>query len=487
MKSANVVQPLYEQLSSIVGEPNVLVTETDIAAYLEEPRGLYKSIADAVVFPASVKEISTIIEICAAFGVSVVPQGGNTGLSGGAVSQHGQIILNLRRLNQIIGIDTVNDTITVEAGCILADIQKVALDADRYFPLSLGAEGTCQIGGNLSTNAGGINVLRYGNIRNQVLGLQAVLSDGSIWNDLSELQKNNTGYDLRHLIIGSEGTLGIITQAVLRLFPRPRQVETAFIALRDLEASLELLSRARVDSGSSLSSYELVPGLGVELATRHIPGCRNPLTASYDWSIIMVYSTSGDSHHLREAIETTLSSGIEDGILVDAVISQNEQQARQIWAIREGLREAQAIEGEAFSYDISVKVSKVPELIRRADEKATQLIRDVRCYPFGHVGDGNIHLNFLHTLRKNESGYSSKRLAFNDMVFELVHQLGGSFSAEHGVGLLKLEQMNRYKNPTALNMMRSIKQALDPNGILNPGKVVPGIKYLGAELTDDEP
>jgi D-lactate dehydrogenase (cytochrome) len=377
-------------------------------------------------------------------------------------------------MNRIVGIDPINDTITVEAGCVLSDIQQLALEADRFFPLSLGAEGSCQIGGNLSTNAGGINVLRYGNVRDQVLSLQAVLADGTVWNGLTELRKDNTGYDLRHLIIGSEGTLGIITRAVLRLFPLPKQVETAFVALRDVEASLELLARARSDSSGALSSFELIPGLGVDLAVRHVPECRNPLNNHSDWSVIMVYSGSGVGQYLNDALEGTLAAAIDDGIVTDAVISQSEEQSRQIWAIREGLREAQTLEGIAFSHDISVKVSSVPALIHRASDAGETLVSGVRPYPFGHVGDGNIHFSFLQPLDLPAEEFEPRRTEFNNMIFQLVHELGGSFSAEHGVGLLRLAEMKAFKDPAGLKVMAKIKLALDPNGVLNPGKVIPG-------------
>ena len=464
---------LLESLRQIVGSRYVLENSDDLAAYIEEPRGYLDSDTDAVVLPDTAEQAAAIVKACAKSGVSIVPQGGNTGLCGGAVSSPGQVILNLRRMNRIIGIDPINDTIMVEAGCILSDIQQSALNADRFFPLSLGAEGSCQIGGNLSTNAGGINVLRYGNVRDQVLGLQVVLADGTIWHDLSELRKDNTGYDLRHLIIGSEGTLGIITQAVLRLFPRPKQIETAFVALRDIEASLELLARARSDSSGSLSSFELIPGLGVDLAARHISGCRNPLNDRWNWSVIIVYSGSATGQHLKDALEGTLAAAIDDGIVTNAVISQSEEQSRQIWAIREGLREAQTLEGVAFSHDISVKVSSVPALIHRASVAGEKLVSGVRPYPFGHVGDGNIHFSFLQPLDLPAKEFEPRRLEFNNMIFELVHELGGSFSAEHGVGLLRLAEMKAFKDPAGLKIMAKIKSALDPNGVLNPGKVIP--------------
>ncbi|MEC8963089.1 MAG: FAD-binding oxidoreductase, partial [Pseudomonadota bacterium] len=299
------IQNFLSDISRIVGAKYVLSEADVMAEYLEERRGNYTGEADAVVLPANSAEVASVVKMCADSNIPIVPQGGNTGLCGGAVSKRGQIILNLRRLNRITDVDPINDTMTVEAGCILADIQQAASNIERYFPLSLGAEGSCQIGGNLSTNAGGINVLRYGNAREQVLGLQAVLPDGQIWSDLNELRKNNTGYDLRNLLVGSEGTLGIITAAVLKLYPQPRQVETAFVALKDLDSCLELLTAARIDSGGTLSSFELIPKLGIELAEKHVPGCRNPLSTSSDWHIIMVYSSAANGTDLRLTLENT--------------------------------------------------------------------------------------------------------------------------------------------------------------------------------------
>ena len=464
---------LLKTLKQIVGVKYVVEDSLELAPYIEDARGDYESHTFALVCPSTTEEVAAVVSECSLAGVSIVPQGGNTGLCGGAVSTKDQVILNLRRMNKILEIDPINDTLTVEAGCILSTIQDHARNYERYFPLSLGAEGSCQIGGNLSTNAGGINVLRYGNVRDQVLGIEAVLADGCIWNGMSELRKDNTGYDLRHLLIGSEGTLGIITKAVLRLFPYPKQSETAFVSLANLESSLELLSIARSDSGGTLSSFELIPGLGVTLANRYIAGCQNPLKNDHDWSVIIVYSSSSEDHNLRETLEGTLSSSMESGWITDGVISQNQEQTRQIWGIREGLREAQTMEGIAFTHDVSVKVSCIPTLIRRAASKGAALFPGVRIYPFGHVGDGNIHLSFLQPEDCNVDDFRSKKAQFSSMVFELIDDLNGSFSAEHGIGILRLDEMSRYKNATEIEMMTRIKDALDPHGILNPGKVVP--------------
>ncbi|MBO67261.1 MAG: hydroxyacid dehydrogenase [Acidiferrobacteraceae bacterium] len=464
---------ILEQLKNLVGSRYLLTEETQKAAYLVEGRGDFESQADAVVLPANTDEVSGVVSFCAEHGISVVPQGGNTGLCGGAVARQGDIILNLSRMNKIIELDSIDNTITVEAGCILADIQQAALQADRYFPLSLGAEGSCQIGGNLATNAGGINVLRYGNVRDQVIGIEAVMPNGEIMNDLNQLRKNNTGYSLRHLFVGAEGTLGIITKATLAIYPRPHQVETAFVALRDLNASLDLLSMARNNSENLLSSFELIPRLGVNLAVRHIPGCKKPLPGDNPWCVLITYSGATSVTDLRSVMENTLASALAEGFILDAAISQNEQQALEMWKIREGLREAQTIECVAFSHDISVKVSNVPSLIERTSHQGKLLVPGVRPYPFGHIGDGNIHLSFLQPEEMTADKFQTYRAAFSEMVFETVDELDGSFSAEHGIGILRTTEMSRYKDPVSIYTMQAIKKALDPKGILNPGKVLP--------------
>ena len=461
---------LIGQLGEIVGDRYVVSDDSEKAEFLEERRGKFNGQGDAVILPSTVEEVQQIVRCCASHQRPIVPQGGNTGLCGGAVSRPGEILINLRRLNRILDIDPINDTMTVQAGCVLANIQQAATESGRHFSLSLGAEGTCQIGGNLSTNAGGINVLRYGNAREQVLGLQAVLPDGRLWNDLNELRKNNTGYDLKSLLIGAEGTLGIITAAVVKLHPKPQQIETAFVALRDLEASLELLTLARTKSGGTLSGFELVPQMGVELAERHIPRCSNPLPGDHRWYVIMVYSGAGSE--LRTTLEDTLASSFEKGTVTDAVISSSEAQTAQIWGIREGLVEAQLQEGERYTYDVAVKVSQVPDFIHRASALAEQRMPGIRPYPFGHVGDGNIHLSLFQPPGYDPAQFRSRLPEFDTLIFDLVHELKGSFSAEHGIGLLKMEEMANYKDPVGLSMMRAIKLAIDPLNIMNPGKVV---------------
>ncbi len=469
---------LIRQLSEIVGDRHVVSDELGKVEFLEERRGKFTGQGEAVILPGTVEEVQRVVRCCASQQQPIVPQGGNTGLCGGAVSRSGDVLINLRRLNRILDIDPVNQTMTVQAGCVLADIQQAARESNCHFPLSLGAEGTCQIGGNLSTNAGGINVLLFGNAREQVLGLEAVLPDGRLWNDMGELRKNNTGYDLKNLLIGAEGTLGIITAAVLKLHPVPQQTETAFVALRDLEASLELLTSARADSGGALSSFELVPSMGIKLAERYIPNCSNPIQSDHEWQIIIVYSGAGPD--LRTTLENTLASAFDKGTVVDAVVSSSEAQTAQIWRIREGLVEAQRHGGERYTYDVAVKVSQVPKFIQQASSLAKQRMPGIQPYPFGHVGDGNIHLSLFQPPGSDADQFRSRLPEFDNLIFDLVHDLKGSFSAEHGVGLLKLDEMTDYKDPVGLSMMRAIKKALDPLNIMNPGKVIP--REVSAEL-----
>jgi D-lactate dehydrogenase (cytochrome) len=353
----------------------------------------YHGQSSVVARPKSVQEIKSIVEVCIEDRISIVPQGGNTGLCGGAVSESGQLVLSLERLNQIREIDSANNTITVEAGCILANIQNTAQEARRFFPVSLAAEGSCQIGGNLATNAGGINVLRYGNTREQVLGLEAILPNGSLFSDLAGLRKDNTGYDLKQLLIGSEGTLGIITAATLKLYPYPDHSVTAFVALKDLETSISFLALATELSGGTLCSFELIPHIGLEFACRHISTCESPLSSEHDWYVLLSLQTSGSTINLDETLEALLESALEAHLIDDAVLAANEAQAARLWKIREGIVEGQLFEGGSIKHDISIPVSKVPRFITEASKAVSQRIPGIRPCPFGHVGDGNIHFN----------------------------------------------------------------------------------------------
>ncbi len=441
--------------------------------YLQERRGRYQSDAMAIVRPGSTEEVAKIVRACQKANISIVPQSGNTGLCGGAVSSRNQIILSLDRMNNIRSIDTDNYTIIAEAGCILANIQQATAEQNRFFPLSLSAEGSCQIGGNLATNAGGVNVLRYGNIRELALGLEVVLPDGSVWDGLNALRKNNTGYDLKDLFIGSEGTLGIITAAVLKLFPYPIESHTAFVGFNDLKQCPEFLSRCRAASGDQISSFELIARTCLDFAFRHITDCRDPFTDIYNWYVLVVFSASHKGSGLRDALEQVLSKCLEDDLIQDAAVNTNETQAQAFWYLREAIVEAQKFEGASLKHDVSVNVSDVPAFIDQASKKVRGRLPGVRICAFGHAGDGNIHFNLSQPVDMDGQSYLLIQEEINDIVNSAVNDLNGSFSAEHGIGIMRLSDMQRYKSDVELSLMRSIKQSLDPNNLMNPGKVLP--------------
>ncbi len=470
---AQRVSTLLDQLSEVVGGDRVIRDGAAMAPYLEERRGLFSGQTLAVVLPATTDEVARVVRLCRDADVGIVPQGGNTGLCGGGVPHAGEVVIGLGRLNRIREIDPDNFTITVEAGCILAEVQRAAHEHGRFFPLSLGAEGSCQIGGNLATNAGGINVLRYGNARDLVFGLEVVLPDGDIWEGLNGLRKNNTGYDLKNLFVGAEGTLGIITAAVLKLFPAPTESPTAFVGLSDLSAAVELLARARGASGDAVSSFELLSRTCLELALRHIPACRNPLAAHYDWYVLTAFTGTRAGSGMRDALEDALGSALEDGLISDAVISESEAQSRALWRLREAIVEAQALEGASVKHDVSVNVSQVPTFITTAISRVESALPGVRPCVFGHIGDGNIHFNLLAPSAMEGEAFLERAGELSRVIYDAVVEMGGSFSAEHGIGLLKLAEMARFKSPVELRLMRTIKQALDPKGLMNPGKVLP--------------
>ena len=462
-----------EPLAQIVGAKNLITDEARLRRYTEELRGRYFSECLAVVLPADAAQVAAVVKCCAAASVSIVPQGGNTGAVGGAVAEPNQIILNLGRMKRIIEVDAVNYTICVEAGCILADIHDAANQHARFFPLNLGARGSCQIGGNLATNAGGINVLRYGNARDLVLGLEVVLADGRIWNGLNALRKNNTGYDLKNLFIGSEGTLGIITAATLKLFPAPRTRVVALAGLKDVDAAIELLSSLRVASSDRLTTFELMAGSAVQSAVKHIHGQTDPLRRQHLWYVLVVADSTADEPALRQQVEKCLAKALEDGILQDAVLAESESQAQRLMLLRENIVEAQKFEGGSIKHDVSVPVAAVPELLRRAEAAIKKAMPGARPCPYGHLGDGNIHLNISQPVGMDAQEFLAQWGAMNELVHEIAHQLNGSFSAEHGVGIARLEEMRRYKDPVSLALYREIKQALDPQNLFNPGKLNP--------------
>ena len=467
----NTTSDLKTRLLAVVGPAGVMDGAEEIAPMLVEPRGLYRGSALLVVKPASTEEVSGVVKVCAEMGIPITPQGGNTGLCGGATPD-GQVLLSLSRMNRIRDIDTLDFTITVEAGCILQNIQAAVAEKDRLFPLSLGAEGSCQIGGNLSTNAGGINTLRYGNARDLVLGLEVVLPDGRIWNNLKRLRKDNTGYDLKHLFVGGEGTLGIITAATCKLFPKPKDEVSVFCAVRDIEGIIELLSRLRAATGDQISAFELIERFGIHLACKHVHGCRDPFDQPYDHYVLFRASAGRADSGLRLIVEEALEQAYEDGLILDATIAESEAQTRAFWRIREGVVEGQIPEGASIKHDISVPVSRIPEFMKRAAPVVETTIPGSRICAFGHAGDGNLHYNITQPENMDRNKFLGLWEKLNHAVHEIVVDMGGSISAEHGIGKLKVEELQYFKPALDLELMKRIKHALDPNGIFNPGKVL---------------
>lgn len=461
-----------DRIKHIVGDKGWSTDSDTVAPYLADQRGLFSGDCAMLIRPDCTQAVAEVVTICAEADIAIVPQGGNTGLVGAGIPDSTAVLVSLGRMNKIRDVDPLDYTITVEAGCILADVQAAAETADRLFPLSLGSEGSCQIGGNLSTNAGGVNVLRYGNARDLVLGLEVVLPDGRVWNGLKRLRKDNTGYDLKQLYIGGEGTLGIITAAVCKLFPNPKDVQTAFVALRDLDAALEVLARARSASGDRVTSFELVCRQPLASAIQFIEGVRDPLDEVYAEYALIEFSGARAHSGMQEAMENMLSDGFEAGEIIDAAVAQSEAQRAAFWHIREAIVEAQAFEGGSIKHDVSVPVSRVPEFIRTADVAITKLIPGARPVAFGHCGDGNIHYNIAQPVGADKQGFLDQWDSVTKTVYDIVVGLGGSFSAEHGVGQLKLPEMARYKDALELDMMRRLKDALDPAGIMNPGKML---------------
>ena len=462
------------QLIDALGEKAVVSEAAALAPYLAEQRGRYKGAAPFAVRPANTEEVAMAVTLCRAAGAAVVPQGGNTGLVAGAVpfAEDNAVLLNLGRMNRVREVDAADYSITVEAGCILQQVQEAAEKADRLFPLSLGAEGSCQIGGNLSTNAGGVHVLRYGNARDLVLGLEVVLPDGRVWNGLRALRKDNTGYALKHLFVGAEGTLGIITAACLKLFPRPAETEVAFVAVRDPAAAVELLARARAATGDRVNAFELIPRLGLDFALKHVAGIEDPLEEASDWYVLLELASGRADGALRESLEEFLAKAIEDGLVSDAALAANARQAQAFWAIREGIVEAQKFEGGSIKHDVSVAVSKTPDFIARATRLVEDMVPGIRPLPFGHVGDGNIHFNLSQPEGADKKAYLDRWEDVTRAVHELVVEMDGSISAEHGIGHLKAAENAHFKSAVEIDLMRRVKRALDPDNLMNPGKVV---------------
>ncbi|MBI2294033.1 MAG: FAD-binding oxidoreductase [Betaproteobacteria bacterium] len=465
---------LVARLGAVVGPGGLVTDPAEMAPYLTDWRELYQGRAAAIVRPASSEQVAAVVRLCAATRTPIVPQGGNTGMCGAATpdASGNAIVMALGRMNRIIEVDALNNTMTVEAGCILANVQQAALDADRFFPLSLGGEGSCQIGGNLSTNAGGSNVLRYGNTRDLVLGLEVVTADGRVWDGLRGLRKDNTGYDLKHLFIGAEGTLGIITKAVLKLFPRLRSSVTAIAAIRSAEAAVELLALLRKHCGDRVSGFEIFSRNCLDMVLRQIPGTRDPLPQVEPWYILAELTDTREGPALRDEFEHALAAGVERGLVSDAVIAANEQQAQAFWRLRDTIPDAARVEGLVYRHDVAVTVSRIPEFIATASHALEARFPGVRIICFGHVGDGNLHFNAFVPGRERTDPQARAATDVNRVVHDIVYRFGGSVSAEHGIGQAKRGELEHYKGGVELELMRALKHTLDPHNLMNPGKVL---------------
>jgi FAD/FMN-containing dehydrogenase len=461
-------------LRSSLGPAGIVEAAPDIAPYLADFRKQYGGASPLVMLPAGTDEVSRILAICHAHGVGVVPHGGNTSYCGGATPDESgsQVVLALKRMNRIRAIEPDDFAISVEAGCVLADVQAAAERADRHFPLSLGSEGTCQIGGNLSTNAGGTAVLRFGMMRDLVLGVEVVLADGRVLDALNSLRKDNTGYDLKQLFIGAEGTLGIITAATLKLFPRPTEFATAFVALPDPAAAVALLGTLRAASGDAVTTFELIPRIAVELTARHIPGVRDPLATPHTWYALVELSSARTGDNLQQLLESALANAAEKALVADAAVVTSLAQREAVWRLRESIPEAQRHEGASIKHDVSLPISRLAAFLAEATRLVERQVPEGVVIPYGHLGDGNLHFNIQHRGGSDPRAFLGRAAAIRRSIHDLVAANRGSFSAEHGIGRSKVEELERYESAVGLDLMRSLKRTLDPKGILNPGKVL---------------
>jgi FAD/FMN-containing dehydrogenase len=461
---------LLDTLKGIVGDGGWVSDAEALRPHLTEWRDRYRGETPIMVSPASTEQVAAVVRACADAGTPIVPQGGNTGLCGGAIPDPsgGEVLLSLGRLDRIRGVSALDYSLVAEAGCVLADVQSAAADAGRLFPLSLAAEGSCQIGGNLSTNAGGINVLRYGNARDQVLGLEVVLPDGRIWDGLRALRKDTAGYDLKQLFIGAEGTLGVITAATLRLYPPTRYVQTAFVGLSSVADAIALLAWLRAEAADRLQAFELIQHRALQFVVDHIPSTRSPFTPGHPWYVLMETSNEPDAH----AFESLLGEAMETLSVADAIVAKNEMEANDLWRLRHSVSEAQKFEGASLKHDVSVPISQIGRFIERAEAAVLARIPDARIVAFGHVGDGNVHFNISQPLSWSAEDFLEQREAIAGLVYDVTVSFNGSISAEHGIGQARRDDLRRYRSETELSLMCAVKKALDPANIMNPGKVI---------------
>ena len=474
--SSIIDSAVARELRDIVGPGGCLEDPADLDPFLAEWRRLYRGVAELVLLPATTEEAAAVIGLCARHGIGVVPQGGNTGLVGGAVARSTvgapEIILSARRMADIRDLDPDNYTITAEAGCVLAALQSAAAEADRFFPLSLASEGSCMLGGNLSTNAGGTNVLRYGTARELVLGLEVVLPDGRVFDGLRSLRKDNAGFDLKQLFIGAEGTLGFITAATCMLYPRPRGVATAVVALADAAAAIALHSRARLALGDELIAFELMSRQSIEFVLASLASAREPFDKPAPWTVLLEIATARDQAGTEEDLEDFLGDCLESGLVLDGVAARSGAQREEFWALRHHISDAQRVGGASIKNDVSVPVSRVAEFLGQATQRVAEVLPGVRVVAFGHVGDGNIHFNLTQPTGMEAAAFVDLWETLTAEVNHIAVGLGGSFSAEHGIGLLKARELRRFRSGVELDLMRAIKQVLDPAGIMNPGKIL---------------
>jgi FAD/FMN-containing dehydrogenase len=459
---------IVARLKAAAGARGFSEDPAEIAPHLEEWRSKYKGHSPLLLKPATTREVAAILAICNEFGTPIVPQGGNTGLVGAQIPFNGEVLLSLARMNKVRGLDAPAHTLTVEAGAVLAAVQKAAADSNLLFPLSLASEGSATIGGNLSTNAGGVAVLRYGMARDLVLGLEVVLADGRILDLLRTLRKDNTGYDLKQLFIGAEGTLGVITAAALKLFPRPAHVATAIAAVRSPADAVALLARLQAETGGLISAFELIPRIGIELVVAYVAGARDPLSAPSPW-YVLIEASSAAQFDLTSVFETALAGS---DLVTDAVVAASDAQRAAFWSLRENMSEAQKREGASIKHDVSVPVSSIPAFLERATREVVRVLPGARPVSFGHIGDGNIHFNFSVPQDGDAAAFLARWDEVQRLVHDIVREFGGSISAEHGIGVQKRDQLPRYKSAIELDVMRTLKRTLDPKNILNPGKVI---------------